>query len=228
MRLLLIAALLFGLTACTQSRGFDRVHMRSQISSIQVDQKEEMKVQPSELPGPFKLAVYFAPSNLPPSDQYGWNWKGEDTEKVLSLQQDLKAKNIVSEIVSLPSSLVAGDNLEAIRSAAARAGADAVLVVNGVSDIDRYNNSLGPTYALLITPFFVPGTEVDSLFLVNATMWDVRNESLYMSVETEGMAKETAGAFQIYEKPLIHQAKSNALTGLRNEIAIRLNKMNKG
>ncbi len=227
MRLLLIATLLFGLTACTQSRGFDRVHMRSQISSIQVVQNETVEVKPSQLPGPFKLAVYFSPSNLPPSDQYGWNWEGEDTEKVLSLQQDLKSKNIVSEIVPLPNSLVVGDNLEAIRSAAARAGADAVLVVNGVSDVDRYNNSLGPTYAFLITPFFVPGTEVDSLFLVNATMWDVQNESLYMSVETEGMAKETGGAFQIYEKPLIQQAKSNALIGLRNEITNRLSKMNK-
>ena len=100
-----------------------------------------------------------------------------------------------------------------------------MLVVNGVSDVDRYNNSLGPTYALLITPFFVPGTEVDSLFMANASLWDVRNEFRYLSVETEGTAKKTGAAFNLYEQNLIQEAKDHALKGLRSEVSARLKKL---
>ena len=230
MKHLLIAFLIIGLSACTQSRGFDRGQLRNQITTPTVVTEAEIKdaldLQP-QLPNPFKLALYFSPSEVQPGTQFGWNWRGEDKDQILEVKNDLDKHHVISEIMPLPDSLVAGDDLKAIRLAAARSGADAVLVVNGVSDVDRYNNALGATYALLITPFFVPGTHVDSLFMVNATMWDVRNEYLYLSVETEGLARETGAAFSIYEKKLIHEAKANALTGLRSEMAIRLSNMNK-
>lgn len=228
MRLFLIAVLLIGISACTQSRGFDRNQLRGQIqtpSTIMTPENQEVGGLQTQLPKPFTLALYFSPSGMDPGNQFGWNWHGEDTDQLVTLQEELASQGIVSQILPIPDSLVTGDDLQAIRSAAARAGADAVLVVNGISDVDRYNNDLGLTYALLITPFFVSGTEVDSLFMVNATMWDVRNEYLYLSVETEGTAQEVGPPFDIYEKQLIHQAKANALRGLRSELTLRLRNM---
>ena len=109
--------------------------------------------------------------------------------------------------------------------AAARAGADAILIVNGVSDLDRYNNPLGFTYFLLITPFFVPGTEANGLFMVSASMWDVRNQYLYLSSEAEGSAKETRPAFFIEESRVIKTAKTDALSALLKELSGRLGNM---
>ncbi len=228
MKTFLIVMLVILVSACTQSRGFDRNQLRGQIqppTTIATQETQETVGSQTQLPKPFKLALYFSPSGMDSANQFGWNWGGEDTDQLVALQEELASQGIVSQILPLPDSQVVGDDVQAIRSAAAHAGADAVLVVNGISDVDRYNNDLGMTYALLITPFFVPGTEVDSLFMVNATMWDVQEEYVYLSVETEGTAQEVGPPFDIYEKQLIGQAKANALRGLRSELTTRLRNM---
>ena len=121
--------------------------------------------------------------------------------------------------------MLEGSDNKAIRLAAARAGADAVLIINGVSDIDKYNNPMGASYFLLVTPFFVPGTEADALFMMNASMWDVRNQYLYLSVEAESSASETRPAFFIEESRVIKAAKSTAVSALAKELSARLNSM---
>lgn len=135
---------------------------------------------------------------------------------------ELKNKNIVSDVFILNDSIVEGNDRKSIRFAAARAGADAVLIVQGTSDIDRYNNALGYSYILLVTPLFIPGTQVDGLFMINATMWDVRNEFLYMSAEAEGTAKQTQPAAFIDEKRIIKAAKADALGALKKELYAHL------
>lgn len=130
------------------------------------------------------------------------------------MKSDLIIKNIISDIFVLSDSILEGTDNKAIRLAAARVGADAVLIVNGVSSIDRYNNALGGTYFLIITPFFVPGTVADGLVMINAAMWDVRNQYLYLSAEAEGTAKQTRPAFFIEESHVINEARSNAVVAL--------------
>jgi hypothetical protein len=122
-------------------------------------------------------------------------------------------------------SLTEGKDNKAIRLAAARAGADAVLVVGGVSDVDRYNNPLGATYVLLVTPLFVPGTVADGLFMVSASLWDVRNQYLYLSIEAEGTSSQTLPAFFVNEQQLVKDAKSDAMKALHKELAARLGKL---
>ena len=175
-----------------------------------------------QLPNRFKLALYFSQSR--PWNYYrnNWNWLGEDKDTLLEIKYDLVLQNIVSDLFVLNQTIVEGEDLRSIRLAAARAGADAVIVVNGVSDVDRYNNFLGATYVLLVTPFFMPGTEIDALFMTSATMWDVRNEYLYLSVEAEGMANEIYPAFFIEETRAIKEAKTIAVNALKQELLARL------
>jgi hypothetical protein len=141
------------------------------------------------------------------------------------MKADLIKKNILSDMFVLPDSIFEGTDNRAIRLAAARAGADAVLIVNGVSSVDRYNNGWGGTYILIITPFFVPGTIADGLVMINAVMWDVRNQYLYLSAEAEGTAKQTKPAFFINENHLINDARLNAVAALRKELLMRLDAM---
>ena len=188
------------------------------------DIKKALELKP-QLPAPFKLAVFFAP---PKSGwRYGssWTWTGEDKDVLLQMKADLIKKNILSDMFVLPDSIFEGTDNRAIRLAAARAGADAVLIVNGVSSVDRYNNGWGGTYILIITPFFVPGTIADGLVMINAVMWDVRNQYLYLSAEAEGTAKQTKPAFFINENHLINDARSNAVAALRKELFMRLDAM---
>ncbi len=211
MKNVLIALLVVVLSACASSRGFDRSALRTQIGDQKVvteeDIKKALEAKP-QLPKPFRLAIYLAPPKTPQwSSDKPWKWLREDKDKLLDVGPELKEKGVISDIFLISDSILEGTDNKAIRLAAARAGADAVIIVNGVSDIDRYNNVLGSLYGL---------------FMVNASMWDVRNQYLYLSVEAEGSAHQTLLAFFIGESRIIKEAKSNALGALKEELSTRL------
>ncbi len=166
----------------------------------------------SELKKPFKLAVYTK------VESWGVHWNENDKRELLKLEQYLKNAGIVSDVVYLNSSMFEGQGLPAIRLSAARTGADAVLVVHGAGDIDRYNNALGVTYFLLVTPYFVPGTVSDGLFMFSASMWDVRNQYLYFTAEAEAEASAEGPAFHLHDPHVLEDAKKDAVVLLRKEL----------
>lgn len=216
------------MTACASSRGFDKGYLRSQIVDQKVvteeDIKKALELKP-QLPSPFKLAVFFAPPKSGWRYATSWNWTGEDKDALIQVKADLIKKNIISDMLVLSDAILEGTDNKAIRLAAARAGADAVLIISGVSSVDRYNNAWGGTYFLIITPFFVPGTVADGIVMLNAVMWDVRNQYLYMSAEAEGTARQTKPAFFIEENHLISSARATAVDALKKEVLMRLDAM---
>lgn len=229
MRNIAIVLLVLTVSACASSRGFDRGELRGSISEQKVVTEEDIQraieTRP-QLPAPFTLAIYFSPNNS--GHRYGessWRWEGEDKDRLLEISQELKSKNIISEAIIISDSVVGGVDNKSIRLAAARAGADAVLIVNGVSATEHYNNDFGATYILLVTAFFVPGTVIDSLFMINASMWDVRNQYLYLSVEAEGSAKEARPAVFAEDSRVIKAAKTDAMVAIAQEISSHLTGM---
>ena len=215
------------LFSCASSQGFNRDQMRSVLNDDSPKTESEIEqilsLKP-QLPRNFKLAVYFKGN----SGYYGYGyskWTSENKEKLQVLKQGLIDKGIISDAFIINDSIVSGPKLKDIRIAAARSGADAVMVIDGVSSVDRYNNPLGATYCLLVTPFFVPGTEADALFVSRANLWDVRNEYLYLSVESEGMANETRPAFFSENEGVIEKAKKESMNNLAPEVLDRIIKM---
>ncbi len=228
MKNIVLIMILLSLTACATSRGFDRGNLRSQIADQKVVTEEDIQktlaLQP-QLPSSFKLAIYFAE---PKSNRYYrrlWNWRSEDKDIISASTDALKARGAITDVIVISEDIVEGNDNRAIRMAAARVGADAVLIVRGTSDVDRYNNALGYSYALILTPLFIPGTIADGLFMVSASMWDVRNQYLYLSSEAEGSSQQTRPAVFIEESQLIKAAKADALTALSKELSARLNKL---
>lgn len=221
----IVILLAVAMIGCASSRGFDRGSLRTQIEDQQVATEDEDKTAAEQRPrlrAPFNLAIYFAHPKSDRRYESSWKWKDEDKKLLLQISDDLKGKRILSNVFVLDDSALAGDDNKAVRMAASRAGADAVLIVNGVSSIDRYNNGYGITYLLLVTPFFVPGTEADCLVMINASMWDVRNPYLHLFADAEGSSRQTRPAFFINETYLIDSAKSVALAFVKNELTTRL------
>ena len=224
----LLAALV--VAGCATASGFDRGALRAEIASAPVvtdaDIANALAAKP-QLPAPFRLAVHFAP---PTGASRRWDtppdrWESDDRRTILDALDPLRASGAVSEIVPIGDGVVEGTDRRAIRLGAARAGCDAVLVVRGVSSIDDYNNSLGITYVLIVTPLFVPGSVVDALYLANASLWDVRNDYLYLSSEAEGTSSQTRpGAFKD-EEGAVEEAKRDALAALAKDVAARLGAM---
>ena len=227
MKYVLLSLLALFLFSCASSQGFNRTKMRSDLSKNSVKTEsaiEDILNLKPQLPKKFKLAIYFQANHS--YYHYGYSrWTSENKEHLNELKEDLIKKGIVSDAFIINDSIVNGNKLKDIRVAAARAGADAVMVIDGISSVDKYNNPLGATYCLLVTPFFVPGTEADALFVSRANLWDVRNEYLYLSVESEGMAKETRPAFFIENNRVIEKAKNEALKGLAPDVLDRIIQM---
>lgn len=210
------------ITGCA-SKGFNRGSLQDQIGvekpvTNDKEIKEILSKKPN-LPKPFKLAVYFKKPAQKEYSKSKWRWTDQDKDLVLEAAKQLKSENLISDVFPILGSLVADDDLKSIRVAAAKHGADAVLVIDGAGEIDRYINDWGWSYILLVTTAFVPGSEADTLFLTSAAMWDVRNEYLYLSAEAEGKTDNRHIAlFGDKDEALLEKSKSISLQNLKNEI----------
>lgn len=208
-------------SGCTAARGFDRGALSRSLAPATPATEEEIQrvfdLKP-QLPHPFKLGVFFRAESGDPYPRVIWQWQPDDKQRLLEVGQALERRGVITEAVFISPETSSGQDLKAIRLAAARHGVDAVLVVSGVADVDRYNNSLGPTYALIVTPFFVPGTVVDALFLAHAALWDVRNEFLYASMESDGRASQTVPAVMVQEDSVVAQGKQAAIAQLAESV----------
>ena len=217
--LMVVSLFVFG---CA-SKGFNRGALQEQIGVktpvvADKDIKEILNKKPN-LPRPFKLAVYFKKQEQSEYKKSNWRWSEKDKDLILEAANELKSDNLISDVFPILGSIVDGNDLKSVRVAAAKHGADAVLVIDGAGEIDKYINNWGWSYILLVTTAFVPGSEADTLFLSNAAMWDVRNEYLYLTAEAEGRSSDTHIAlFGEKDEARFEKAKLSSLSNLKNEI----------
>jgi hypothetical protein len=221
--------LLMALISCASPRGFDRGELQNDVSPDALVTEEEIQrvidLKP-QLPRPFKLGIYLA---HPISRHWrsSWDWRPSDKDAILGVGKSLQRTGLVSETIFISPATAQDEKLKSVRLAAARHGVDAVLVVSGVSDIDRYNNALGVAYALIVTPLFVPGTIVDGIFISHAGLWDVRNGFLYASVETDGESSTTGPAAFVDEAMVVRDAKERSIASMAEAIQIHIENLAK-
>ncbi|MDQ6735507.1 MAG: hypothetical protein M3Z35_15545, partial [Nitrospirota bacterium] len=178
---------------------------------------------------PFKLAVFLLDEDRQPSDSRRgsnraseWRWDVTDKETIVAWGEQLKAESIVSDMFVISEMIKHGTSLIDIRQAAALQGADAVLVLNGVTDIDRYQNIAAALYITIVGTYIIPGTHFDSLFIMNGALWDVRNQYLFLTAESEGIGSTLGPLSLIKIKPAISAAKKRAVESFRPEFLKRM------
>lgn len=197
---------------------FDRGGLTSQLAveTPKYDDnsiKKEFQKRPN-LPKSFRLAVYF---KKPTSDT--WRWTEEDKNSFLEFGKSLVDQKIASDVFSIIPSMVENENLKSLRLVAAKHQADALLIVSGAGDVDRYLNKLGTSYILLAPVLFVPGSQAETLFVTNAVVWDVKNEFLYLAAETEAVLTDSyIAAFPKTDKELFSETKTLSLNKLKEEL----------
>lgn len=231
-RLALVAAVSLCSGCAFGPRGFDRgaltrsAHVAQQeVTDVEIGRVLALRPQ---LPSPFRLAVWFRPSRAErwspsrPPPRLAFQWREEDREAVLAALRPLVASGFLAEITAIPDFVVTGDDLRAARLAAARHGVDAVLVVSGASDVDRYNNWASLLYVTFVGMWFVPGSHAEGIFLASASLWDVRNEFLYATAEAEGTSGKTAPVVLLEDEDMIAPAKRTALAALGRELFVRV------
>ncbi len=221
-----ILSVAFLLSACS-SKGFNKEVLRQELQSGETRQvtDEEIKkvfdLKP-QLPKPFKVGVYFVDNN---HRNWDLRWNSEDKQTIMELEAELVKTGEVSKMFLINESVVNGKDLKSIRLAAAHHGADALLMISSTSAAEQYGNMASLSYILLLPAFFVPGTVTDALFITRAALWDVRNEYLYMAVESESFKRKKAPAIFTYGQEELKKAKRSSMAGLRSEILRMANEM---
>ncbi len=213
--------------------GFDRGALRERLATepLQVTEQDIKAVRElkPQLRLPFKLGVYLQSESRGPSygDPSGlrpgaWYWTDADKTEILSWRKRLTKEGIVSDLFLISDAASADTDLKSVRLKAAQHGADAVLIIRGASQVDRYFNPLSLLYLTIVGSWIVPGTNVDALMILQGALWDVGNGYLYATADAEGETKTTGPSMLIGDKNALTESRKKALEDFGAEFIGRL------
>jgi rhombotail lipoprotein len=210
-----------GLCGCAvTSSGFDRAVLQAHLTeeNIQVTDDDIRQIQTlrPQLGFPCRIAVALK------GECTSWRWTAKDKQMMEAWATTLRQEGFASEVIFMSSMFMHGESLKDMRAAAAKHGADALLVIQGGAVTDSYLNPAALFNMTIVGGFVVPGSHRDALFLIQAGLVDVSNGFLYASMETEGEGSTLAPTFIIEEKDAIDRAKQEALTRFGSEVLVRM------
>lgn len=171
-------------------------------------------------PTRFRLALYFVRRDFPTHRGiHKAEWLGTDRDALRRRLMPLRDDGVLQEVFVLEDSTIHSPDIGRIRRAAARYGADAVLIVDGAGAVERSNNAKAWLYATVIGAYLASGTECDALFLVQGSLWDVRQDRLFLNQEAEGKARQIGPALLLEDRAVLRQAQTAALETLASRMA---------
>ncbi len=204
------------------AHGFDRAALQErltdgslQVSDAAITEARSMKPQ---LKLPCRVAYY-----LNPAGRGDWRWTPDDRAVLEPLAAALVKDGIAADVFPLPEMLTGEKpNFKDLRVAAAKCGADVLLVINGAAQTDSYKNPASMLYLTIVGGYVVPGSHVDALFLMEGCLFDVDNGYVYAGTQAEGEGKIIRPTFLIEEKDAISRAKTQAVARFSEELLTRM------
>lgn len=212
------------LTGCF-THGFTRsdLYSRLQDGKIEVTDADIAKAQElrPQLTFPCRIAVYLSPKH------YG-HWTAKDKELVEAWGNTLKKEGIAADVFLMSELFATGTSLKEMRVAAAKHGANALLVIQGGCEVASSFNLAAVFNLTVVGGFVVPASERDALFVLQGGLVDVGNEFLYASIEAEGEGHVMRPTFLIEDRPAMERAKQKALENFGPELLKRLRAVHAG
>jgi hypothetical protein len=168
------------------------------------------------LPQSYRVAVYFKEPEEKAKSPQKWKWTQEDKDKIMSSIQGKKTKvGKVFELIDLGSK---EKDAKSLRTMAAQQGADALLMIQGLSEVDSDANGLALTYVALVPALFVNGNHVDGSFVTQALLWNVDEAYVHLGVQNEGdYSHNRPIAFRQIDR-VINKSKEESLEGLTKKL----------
>jgi hypothetical protein len=109
--------------------------------------------------------------------------------------------------------------MKAIRVAAARMQADAVLIMRSVTDVDSYHQPARVLDLTIVGMWLVPATTRTRLTIVEGMVIDNRNQFLYFAGSAEGTGSTFGPLSVIEEKDAVRESRRNALHAFGERLA---------
>jgi hypothetical protein len=167
------------------------------------DQNSEIVINRTKLPDTYKMAVYF----IEPEDRnQNWRWGRNEKNEILST---LEKKKKASQVFELINTTGKNNDLKALRYMAAQQGAEALLLIRGMAKVETDMNVKALSYIVLVPMLFVEGNTVNSTFVSQAVLWDVKSPFIHFGVETEGNWS--------MDRPLVFRQKDRAIEKSKEE-----------
>lgn len=163
----------------------------------------EIQIDRTKLAKPYTMAIYFLPATE--KDQ-NWKWDRQEKDQLINTLEGAKETRRVFELINTGGGV---SDLADLRYMAAQQGADALLLVRGVSATDSSVNGKALSYVLLIPMLVVKGNDVKGQFIAQAVLWDVKKPYVHFGSEAEGKWQ--------MERPLIFRQKDRAVKKSREE-----------
>jgi hypothetical protein len=210
-------------TACSAARGLNRQALQESFHEhpemvTDRDIAATMAVTPT-LSHPYRLALYFKHKDFPRQPSLRRvEWLSADADRLKQALAQLKDEGLLQQAFVLANSSVQGTTFRDLRQAAARYNAEALLIIDGASAVDRYNNNHAAWYATGIGAYLAHGTESHALFMMEGSLWDVRTGYLLGTQTAEGETTLIGPAPFIDDQAAITEAKDVAFDRFEKEI----------
>lgn len=219
----LIALVWIGVASVGCAGVFDRAAMSEALQEerkLFTDDDDVTKIEQlkPQIKAPFRLAV--APL-IQATHGYWHEPRGlmeGEREEIVAWGEKLKKAGIISELLLIPNMLLdlgvdrqRSSYVKAIRVAAARLQADAVLFLRSVTDTDSYANPLALLDCTIVGMFLVPAHHRDALTILEGMIIDNRNQFLYFASSAEGTGSATAPLAMFDARDAIAESRRNAL-----------------
>ena len=148
-----------------------------------------------------------------------------EREELAAWGEKLKKEGVVSEFMMIPNMLLhfgpdrsQSSYIKAVRVAAARMQADAVLFLRSVTDTDSYANPLALLDVTIVGLFVVPGHQRDALTILEGMVIDNRNQFVYFATSVEGSGSVTAPLAMFDPRDAVAESRRNALKAFGEQL----------
>jgi hypothetical protein len=153
----------------------------------------------------------------------GGAWTAAEIDEISTWEKPLKRAGIARRVVVLPESLLRDSALDSQRKAAARVGADTLLVMNPETRVDAYVNALAPLDLTIVGLWLVPAHHRDSMTLLEGALIDNRNQYLYAFARGEGADKSMRPLAYVSQSPVEAKSRLAALRDFGQRLVTEMN-----
>lgn len=223
----LLALLLVTLSACSTGREFDRIGMQNTLHQrLDLVAERLTKDQTESHPLPadsFRLGIYFVRTEFPSRESIrSAEWLSAEKDRLVQGLAQLRDDRIAHELVVLAEPTVRTLTRQELRQAAARYGADVLLLVDGAGAVHRRNNAYALLYPTVLGAWLAPGTIIDALFIIDGILWDLRTDTFPGRQTAEGQAQRTGAVIMVEDTDALHEAKDRAIDVFSRSVADRV------
>ena len=199
--------------------------MSQQQVQFEVDRLRALR---PEFAVPRKVVIYHVPSTGRSEINSPLKLLELRQESAQKMREVLTVTGIFDTVDFLPQILVPSEvpaDLRAVRVAAARAQADALLIYSTEVGFERKVNAWVLLYATGIGAAILPGTEDSSVALSSAVLLDVATGYIYFVAEAHGQRSERKPGVYVDPEQLEYAARMESLVKLADSVAGKVQAM---